>query len=359
MKTKFASYCSAGIPKGCEKCVKGEKLVLFITGKCSRCCYYCSLSSKRKNIDVIYANERQCVSPEQAVEEARESRATGAGITGGDPLLFLDRTIEYAKALKNSFKKFHIHIYLPTNLVSEENLSKLHQFIDEVRFHPSFLQKPDNETEKAMEEDIEKLKTAGKIYKKENIGCEMPAFPDKKLKMIKFIKKAAPFIGFANLNELEISETNFSAFTEKYNFNEDTYTIAGSIEAGKEILGACKNLGIKIHLCTAETKIAHQFGSRLRRTKALPYSERDKEGMAFYFAIYCETDDKLEKAEQELKGSKFRKIYSDKSKNRIIISEKLVPNLLKSKILKKLNLKISRVKEYPTFDRTEVEILSI
>jgi hypothetical protein len=34
---------------------------------------------------------------------------------GGDPLLFLNRTINYAKALKKAFgKKFHIHIYLHT-----------------------------------------------------------------------------------------------------------------------------------------------------------------------------------------------------------------------------------------------------
>ncbi|MFA5084343.1 MAG: radical SAM protein, partial [Candidatus Paceibacterota bacterium] len=119
-KTKFASYCTNKLPEGCRFCVKGQKLVLFITGICSRNCFYCSLSEKRKNKDIVWANERECGSPKDAIAEAIASRAEGAGITGGDPLIVLDRTIKYAKALKKKFgKKFHIHIYLPTKLVTK------------------------------------------------------------------------------------------------------------------------------------------------------------------------------------------------------------------------------------------------
>jgi len=47
-KTKYDSYCINGIAEGCKYCVRGEKLVLFVSGKCSRQCWYCSLSNKRK-----------------------------------------------------------------------------------------------------------------------------------------------------------------------------------------------------------------------------------------------------------------------------------------------------------------------
>ena len=106
MKTRFDSYCINGIADGCKYCVKGKKLVLFITGKCLRSCSYCSLSTKRKNKDIIWANERECSTPEDLLEEVRKSNATSAGITGGDPLLFLSRTLKYAKILKKNFKNF-------------------------------------------------------------------------------------------------------------------------------------------------------------------------------------------------------------------------------------------------------------
>ena len=89
------------LPKGCRQCVRGEKLVLFITGICNNNCYYCPLSEKRKNKDVIYANERLINSIEEAIEEAKLCSSKGVGITGGNPLLKIDRTVKFLKALKS------------------------------------------------------------------------------------------------------------------------------------------------------------------------------------------------------------------------------------------------------------------
>ena len=154
MKTKFCSHCVNGIAEGCKFCVKGEKLVLFVSGKCKRNCWYCSLSKKRKNKDIIFANERQIKNIKELIEEIKESKATSCGITGGDPLLFLNRTIKLSKVMKNMFgKKFHIHIYLPTKYVNEEKLRKLSGYVDEVRFHPEFLI-----NKNSVGKDIEKIR---------------------------------------------------------------------------------------------------------------------------------------------------------------------------------------------------------
>ena len=105
MKTKFNSYNVNGLCKGCKLCVKGEKLVLFISGICQRNCWYCSLSEKRKNKNITWANERICKDAGDLIKEIKESNATSMGITGGDPLLFLDKTLKYAKIAKQRFGK--------------------------------------------------------------------------------------------------------------------------------------------------------------------------------------------------------------------------------------------------------------
>jgi len=348
IKTKFSSYCLNDIAEGCKFCVKGRKLVLFISGICLRNCYYCSLSDVRKNKDVIWANERRCKNVKEVIEEIKVSNSTSAGITGGDPLLFLERTLEYAKAMKNKFgKRFHIHIYLPTKLVDREKLRKLAEYIDEVRFHPEFLCRKLSEDE--AEEDMQKIFLASEFWKKENIGIELPVFPDKRQEILNFILKIKEHIGFVNLNELELSETNINNLG-KYKFEEGGYIISGSKKAGiwilqeleklsfkKETKQACQKLNV--HLCTAELKDWEQYKNRLLLHEILPYGKRTEDGTVIYFAIY----EGFDKLKSKLKGN----IYIDKKKKRIILSEKTAQRLIKK-------YKVERVEEYPTYDGAEV-----
>lgn len=331
-KTKFDSYCLGGISEGCKYCVKGEKLVLFVSGICKRNCWYCSLSKKRKNKDVIFANEKQCKTTKDIIEEVKESNATSAGITGGDPLLFLNRTIKFASELKKKFgKKFHIHIYLPTRFVTEEKLQKLSKVIDEVRFHPGFLIN-NNKTA----EDIKKIRLAKKIFGKENTGIELPMIPERKEEILDFIIGTSDYIGFANLNEFELSDTNFNRITENYKLKEGGYVVSGSLEAGKWILKELENkkVNLKVHLCTAELKNWHQFKNRLKRHTILPYGKRTQDGTVIYLVVN--------------KKLKMEGTFYDKKKNRTILSESVAKRLLGKN-------KIMRVEEFPTNDRIEVE----
>ena len=338
MKTKFESFCSPDVCKGCKFCVKGEKLVLFIGGKCSRNCWYCSLSKNRKNSPKKNSKEM--------IKEAIESNAKGAGITGGDPLVYFKKTMKYAKALKKKFgKKFHIHIYLPLNLVTEKKLLKLNKYIDEIRFHPSFL--IDNSKH---EEELNKIKLASKIFGKTNTGIEVPMIPDKKKEIYNTIKELKNYISFANLNEFELSETNFDIMTKKHTFNEDTYTIRNSITAGKSIIQKAtkEKLKVKVHLCTARTKDCYQYINRLLKHNILPLGNQTDEGTVVYFAHYYE---KLTTAKKQIKKL-TKKFHIDKQNKRIILDMNEVINLYDK-------IKVARVEEHPTFgqDRLEFSII--
>jgi pyruvate formate-lyase activating enzyme-like uncharacterized protein len=354
MKTPYSSYCLNSLPEGCKYCVKGEKLVLFISGVCKRNCYYCSLSKKRKNKDIVYCNERIIKSPKQAIQEAVESNATSAGITGGDPLLFLSRTIKYAKALKQKFSnKFHIHIYLPTQNLSKQKLKKLSKYIDEARFHPEFLI-----NKNSANQDINKIKIAGFFWNRKNIGIELPMIPEKKQEILDFILKIQDYIGFVNLNELEISETNFNYMTKHYKFNETGYVIKNSKPAGLWLLNQLKtnllkkglNQNLKIHFCTADLKNQHQYKNRLLRHKILPFGKRTKEGTVVYLTINYKNKKHLNKIKKYLVG----KYFIDRQKQRIILSNSLAYNLIKTK-----KFKIQRIEEFPTFDRLETDVEEI
>lgn len=350
MKTPYSSYCINGIAQGCKYCVRGEKLVLFISGKCSRNCWYCSLSKKRKDKDITWANERICENAKHAIEEAIGSRATSAGITGGDPFLFMARTLEYAKALKNKFgKSLHIHIYLPTKLLTKDKLAIFSEYVDEVRFHPEFLI---NNNPKLINQDINKIKQASLFYDKKDIGIELPMIPDKKQEILDFIIKISPYIGFVNLNEFELSETNMKIITKKYKLNEGGYTIKDSIKTGLWILRELKKYKpankLKVHLCTAKLKNNFQFRNRLLRHKIIKHGKRTEDGLVKYLVI--ENLNKNIINELEKLGIAEDDFSIDKNKKRIILSAKAARKLLLDK-----KYKIYLVEEFPTYDRIEFE----
>ena len=70
-------------------------MVLFVTGLCGFHCVYCPVSDERMYRDVVYADEKRVTSDADVIDEARAIRATGAGMTGGDPLDAVDRTCHY------------------------------------------------------------------------------------------------------------------------------------------------------------------------------------------------------------------------------------------------------------------------
>ena len=136
-QNQYYSYNLGELPEGCQACVKGEKLVLFTTGLCPRRCYFCPVSDEKFNHDITFANERRVESPQDIITEAQLMDAKGAGITGGDPLMKLDRTLTAIKDLKHKFgASFHIHLYTSLNMITEKNLQQLFNAgLDEIRFH--------------------------------------------------------------------------------------------------------------------------------------------------------------------------------------------------------------------------------
>ncbi|HEX7574747.1 MAG TPA: radical SAM protein [Candidatus Methanoperedens sp.] len=241
------------LPEGCGLCYKGAKMVLFVTGICGKNCFYCPVSNERREKDIIYANERCVNRDEDLIEEAISMDALGTGITGGEPLLRLDRVIHYIKLLKNKFgKSHHIHLYtaLAPNKGIIESLKKAG--LDELRFHPpqNLLQNIDKTYYRVSITEAYKLGLS--------VGIEIPSITCDLGGVISLLKEVD---GFLNLNELEFSETNFSQLKERgYVTVEDTSSAALGSREVAQVLDYDK-----LHFCSSRFKDAVQLRERFKR----------------------------------------------------------------------------------------------
>jgi pyruvate formate-lyase activating enzyme-like uncharacterized protein len=367
-KTGYIVYGSPA--KGCRQCVRGEKLVLFITGMCGQRCNFCPVSEKKFGKDIVYANEWPIEKFDDLLEEIRLTDAKGAGITGGDPLVKTERTVEYIKKLKAKFgKKFHTHLYTPFQLVDEKRMKILYEAgLDEIRFHPNL----DNTSE------WKKIEFALKY--KWDIGLEIPCLPDKLDNMKRLLDYFNGKIKFINLNELEFSDTKVSHYNlDCYQTKDNkSYAAKGSMNVGNKLIAYArkKDYSMSVYFCSSFLKDRTQMGNRIKRRAKKTATINDtvtEEGMLVRGCIYLKelypgfsyrekiksanregTLDLLIAAKKKLEKLGIVNIEVDEVKLRIIASENEVRRN-KDKI-KKLGLVPAVVEEYPTYDSVEIEI---
>ncbi len=256
-KMECGSACSGHVATGCEHCINGSKMVLLVTGQCKWNCYYCPVSLEKKGLDVIYANEARVSTDEEIIAEAESMDATGTGITGGDPLLVMDRTLHMIDLLKSRFGKEH-HIHLYTSTIDPDKVRRLEDAgLDEIRFHP----------QPAMWSHMDDTKLKDIVSSTNmDIGIEVPAIP-KMEKELSELVEYANFIGvdFINLNELEFSESNWDMMSEKqYEVKDDiSSAVLGSHEIAMAVMK--QNKKANIHFCSSAFKDGVQLRKRLIR----------------------------------------------------------------------------------------------
>lgn len=343
------SLSNMDLPLGCRLCREGAKMVLFVTGLCNFRCFYCPLSTGKKNRDVIYADEMPVFRDEDILVEGRLIDAKGTGITGGDPLRRLDRTIGYIRLLKDEFGEGH-HIHLYTASGKKEEIYSLGDAgLDEIRYHvPVRLW-----TQLKSSDYAKKIKYS--IDTGIKVGIEIPVLPDRGKDILKLIRAAEETgVDFVNLNELEFSETNYEAL-KAHGYRTKSYissAVKGSEALARKIILE-NEFSITVHYCSASFKDAIQLRRRLmRRAKnvAKDYEVITKDGTLIKGIIEGEG---LKHVYEEIIESleiPSNLVYLDLYRNRIEIA----PWVLEE-IKDLVGGKKYIVEEYPTWERTEVE----
>ena len=352
--------------EGCIQCQMGSKLVLFITGNCHWKCDYCPLSETRRDVDWMFANERRCESFDEVIEESRAMRATGAGITGGDPLMARERTLEGISRLKSEFgPNYHLHMYTSIAFRPEWAEDFARAGLDEIRFHLLDLEA------EGYRDTIAACSESGILT-----GIEIPCEPDKRDELMGLLEKLRDLdISFLNLNELEITVGNHDNM-ELRGFNLSTEITAGAsgssdvalemrsrvqaAEAGKPdpIDGTSREpYGFHLKYCTAVYKDAGQMRRRfLRRGEAniAPHEVLTNDGTLIFGAVEAEEETKDVWMEElvEATGLPARFLLWDGNNRRIEM-----PLVVAEAIAEDVDAPVSMVEVLPTHERIEVTMV--
>ncbi len=280
------------LSEGCRLCQEGAKMVLFVTGLCPKSCFYCPLSDERRGKDVIFANERIVKSDEDVLKEAELMDALGTGITGGEPLLRIERVLHYIRMLKSSFGKEH-HVHLYTSLAPDRQvLEKLaNAGLDEIRLHPP--QESWGDLKHSPYADA--LQNAKKLGIE--AGIEIPA--------LEGVEKVAAFAEemevFLNLNELEFSENNSKALLKNgFSLESDVSSAAaGSCKYAENAFSICK----RAHFCSSTYKDAVQLRKRFQRiarNTAREFDDVTEDGTLIYGVLECGNQKLAEEVLQDM-----------------------------------------------------------
>ncbi len=321
--------------RGCRLCVLGRKSVLFVTGICAGRCFYCPLSDSRHQKDVMYINERKTKRVSHVIEECRLCSSTGVGITGGDPLLRLGRTVRMIRALKSEFgKSFHIHLYAPLYLVSKKSMGALaNAGLDELRLHPDI-------ADKSLWHRI----SSAQDYPWK-LGVEIPAVPGMGTWTGRLLQYLSGKIDFLNINELETSDTNACRLTELGFMTKGRYSYAvrGSMQTGRRLLVHWKG---RAHLCTSRLKDSVQLKNRLcARAKNVsgPYDLVTPDGTLLRAAVFGNAGTAQRVLRQSLPDSHIRVL-----RGKVLFPAEAAKALADR--LREHGLRPAIVEDYPTYD---------
>jgi pyruvate formate-lyase activating enzyme-like uncharacterized protein len=348
------------LPLGCKLCSKGSKMVLFVTGLCDSSCYYCPISQDKAGQNVVFADEMPVTDEADILFEAKAIMGEGAGISGGDPLCDLQRTLEYIHLLKKEFgPSFHLHLYTSKNDMSKEDLLRLQDAgLDEIRFHP---QTNDwSGIQRALETDLV-------------VGIEVPAIPGKEEDLKKIALRAEKIgVAFLNINELEASETNFERLVSMGMrlSSMDSASIEGSATTAKKVLewseDALQNLSL--HFCSARFKDSVQMRRRLERRleqTIREFEERDEqEPLVIVGVIRAVHGEQLEHDQLVMIHTVLQNQFDvpldlmniDEIRKRVELAPWVIEEIsdyLKEKLVDIKNIEIGISFEYPSWDRLQ------
>ena len=189
-----------GLPAGCRSCLKGRGTNLYVTGLCTRDCFFCFNHKPRKDELVVHGIPVK--SAAEAAEVVERFQLHSVGISGGEPLLFPDRVVELLRALRALGRPLRIELYTNGDRAVPALLRRLKGAgLDSLRINMA-----------ARDYDLSPLRRALDIFS--DLAVEIPAVPSQLARQKKLILELEALgVPYLNLHELFVSPENAARMT--------------------------------------------------------------------------------------------------------------------------------------------------
>ncbi|NVN91836.1 MAG: radical SAM protein [Desulfuromonadales bacterium] len=248
---------SRRLSPGCRTCANGAWSCLFINGRCNASCFYCPTS--QDETDGPLSNGIPFETPEDYAEYVALFGFTGVSISGGEPLLTLERTLAHIAAVRRRCgDAVHLWMYTNGTLFTRGIASALADAgLAEIRFDIG-----------ATRYDLSKLRLAVGVIP--TITVEIPAVPEEEeLMREKLVEMAAAGVQHLNLHQMRLTPHNLRhlanrAYTfvhgEKVTVLESELTALRLIRHGLE-----QGIDLPVNYCSFPYKRRFQHAAARRR----------------------------------------------------------------------------------------------
>ncbi len=183
------------LPPGCRPCLAGKGTNLYVTGLCTRDCFFCFNQKPRKDETVVHGIPVD--TPGEAVDIVARYDLRSVGLSGGEPLMRPERTLALLDALKAMPQPPRVDLYTNGDRADDGLLLRLRRAgLDAIRFDLT-----------ARGYDLEPVRRARRIFKE--VAVEIPIVPEHQERLEKMVLDLdALGVPFLNIHELFLCAEN-------------------------------------------------------------------------------------------------------------------------------------------------------
>lgn len=185
------------LPPGCRGCLGGKGTNAYVTGACTRECFFC-FNQKPRNDDLVVHGIR-LAEPEEAPEIVQRYGLRSVGVSGGEPTVRPDRLLRLVRALRTLPFRVRIDLYTNGDRLTDELLAQLKEAgLDALRFNVV-----------AREFDTEPLERAMRFF--DEVAVEVPVVPDRMRELQAMVLRLDDLgVPYLNIHELFACRENWA-----------------------------------------------------------------------------------------------------------------------------------------------------
>ncbi len=258
------------LPPGCRGCLGGKGTNAFITGLCTRDCFFCF--NQKPRTDELVVHGIRLAEPEEAPEVVRRYGLRSVGVSGGEPTMRPDRLLRLVRALRTLPFRVRIDLYTNGDRLSDGLLSQLKDAgLDALRFNLV-----------AREFDTEPVERALRYF--DETAVEVPVVPERLADMKDMVLRLdALRVPFLNIHELFVCRENSVRVAEKGYSSEGGTSealqwepVAAADEAALSLLlFALENTArLSVYYCSCRTQQDISSRGMRRRLRLAAHAQR-------------------------------------------------------------------------------------